>query len=325
MSWEYLIRGSAAAFALLWVASNLSRRLSHNVTSEGIQMLLDQNDQAMSQTSNDPKNTIDPVTDASLSSRKKDAEPVRHFSEGRQSRKKRIDIVTNGKGGVGKSTVAALWTQFLRQGGPAYAFDLDPVQNTLQKFKALDAEAIDATDGELANTPVLDDFLDRLCEADAPCVLDVGAGAFVSVNSWILREDVIGILQSAGKHVTFHVVVAGGKELVDTTLGLKDMIDQMHDLGAEFVVWLNPHSGPLASDGISFLESAFYNEYCDRISAVITLPALDQNYELPDFAGMLRDSRTFAEVAASNEKRAVKARLARIWRRIESQLSALSS
>lgn len=243
-----------------------------------------------------------------------------------QTRSSRSDIVAvfcNGKGGIGKSTAAAFMAQALKETGSVSAFDLDPRRGTLSDFKALGVEPIEAADGELANVKELDSLLDRLCEADDACVLDVGSGSYVGFLSWIKRDDVISILADAGKRVVFHVVVAGGKELVDTTLGLKNMIDNMD--GAEFVVWLNPHFGELTHDGVHFLESPFFAEYRSRILKVITLPTLDQNYEKPALAGLLRGSETFAEAASSDRKRAEKARLARLWQPIKTQIEGAVS
>lgn len=232
-----------------------------------------------------------------------------------------VHVVITGKGGVGKSTCAAFLAQALMENGTKVTvFDLDPIQNSITKFKALNVITVPVLDGEISNVDALDDVMECLLYESGDFVLDVGGGSFISVNSWVLRDDVVDILTSAGKRCVFHVVIAGGTSLIDTMRHLDSMLSQMPE-AAEFVVWTNPHTGSLAHNGVEFHDSPFFERVKDRLAGLVDLPKLDANYAAPALARLLVESLTFAEAAEDPRLRhAEKARLAKIWAPIKERI-----
>lgn len=232
-----------------------------------------------------------------------------------------VHFISQGKGGIGKSVVAVLLAQFLKdRGDRVVALDMDPQRASLATFARIEAESVEIQDGERANVAVLDDVLDRMCDEDASFVCDVGSGPFVSFNSWLLRDEVIQTIIDAGREAIFHVVIAGGPALVDTTLGLKAMIEQFPE-NAKFVVWTNPFLGELSHNGVAFEEGSFFRSIRDRLAGVVRLPELDPHYDGRAFRDLLIRRATFQEAIADKEvRRAERNRLAKIWNGIRTQL-----
>ena len=79
---------------------------------------------------------------------------------------KQIHFVLQGKGGVGKSFVAALLAQYLKStGNEVHCYDTDPVNQTFSRYKKLKVEivkiltehkSIDVVNGNLKLTPFRD-------------------------------------------------------------------------------------------------------------------------------------------------------------------------
>ena len=57
--------------------------------------------------------------------------------------KNSIHIVTQAKGGVGKSFISRLLIQYLRQHMNVFCFDADPLNDGLVSFKGLEAHKLD--------------------------------------------------------------------------------------------------------------------------------------------------------------------------------------
>jgi hypothetical protein len=111
---------------------------------------------------------------------------------------KRLDLILNGKGGVGKSFFAVNFVQFLKEKGIAHvAIDSDNENSTLKRFhpdtQFLDLDNRRELDGifnalEKANLVVMDCraastdlFIDYFTEIDLPAVLTAMGGALTLV------------------------------------------------------------------------------------------------------------------------------------------------
>jgi MinD-like ATPase involved in chromosome partitioning or flagellar assembly len=97
-----------------------------------------------------------------------------------------VHLILQGKGGVGKSFIAALLAQFLQEKGvPVRCFDADPVNSTLASFPALQTTKLDLIEssdkGRRINPRRFDDLVDHIAgqHADAHVIVDTGSSAFV--------------------------------------------------------------------------------------------------------------------------------------------------
>ncbi len=69
----------------------------------------------------------------------------------------KIHMVLQGKGGVGKSMIAATLAQYKTgKGAKPLCIDTDPVNSTFEGYKALSVSRLDIMDGDEINTRTFD-------------------------------------------------------------------------------------------------------------------------------------------------------------------------
>ena len=130
---------------------------------------------------------------------------------------KRLDLILNGKGGVGKSFFAVNFVQFLKDKGIAHvAIDSDNENSTLKRFhpdtRFLDLEHRRELDGiftalENANLVVMDCraastdlFMDYFAEIDLPAVLSAMGAALTLVMPVNHEADSVDQVQRLADH-----------------------------------------------------------------------------------------------------------------------------
>ena len=110
-----------------------------------------------------------------------------------------IHLILQGKGGVGKSMVAAILGQFLRARGlDVRCIDTDPVNQTLTQYTALHAEHLKLMSESRIDSRVFDQLMERMLTESATFVVDNGASTFIPLR----REDDAepGIRLPPGEH-----------------------------------------------------------------------------------------------------------------------------
>lgn len=228
------------------------------------------------------------------------------------------------KGGVGKSLVASLVSQYLiSRGEPVDVVDADPSNATLAAYKALNADRLDLMDGSTLNEAKFDSLISRILEKDTNFVVDNGASSFIPLNNYLIENYVIDMIAEHDKQVVVHTVIAGGSFLIDTLLGFADLVEQM-PTNALIVVWLNEHLGKVESEGKRFEQMNVYLENEDRIHGIVRLPKLNPATFGADMERMLTAKLTFDEVSLSPEFDVMKkSRLFRVKQDIYRQLDAV--
>ncbi len=210
----------------------------------------------------------------------------------------KIHIILQGKGGVGKSMIAAMVAQYMAgKGRMPLCIDTDPVNATFEGYQALDVQRLNIMDGDEINTRHFDALIERVASADRDVIIDNGASSFVPLSHYLISNQVPGLLQEMGHELVVHTIVTGGQALVDTVSGFAQLASQFpaHCL---FVVWLNPYWGPVEHEGKSFEQLKAYMSHKGRVSAIIRIPALKEETYGRDFSEMLRKRLTFDEALA---------------------------
>jgi hypothetical protein len=181
-----------------------------------------------------------------------------------------VHFVLQGKGGVGKSFISSILTQyFQKKTGGVRPFDTDPINDTLTQYQAFAVDRIDILDsGNNINSREFDVLVEKILASDQICVVDNGASTFVPLMAYMVENRVIQLLQQSGKRVYVHSVVTGGQAFGDTLQGLSVMLTEQE---APVVVWLNEFFGAIERDGKTFVQSALYLEYKSRIRGTVTL------------------------------------------------------
>lgn len=210
----------------------------------------------------------------------------------------RIHMVLQGKGGVGKSLIAATLAQYKAdKGHPPLCIDTDPINATLAGYHSLNVHRVSILEGDEINTRHFDTLIEMVAGTETDVVIDNGASSFVPMSHYLLSNHVPTLLQDLGHDLVIHTVVTGGQALIDTVSGFAQITSQF-PAECLFVVWLNPYWGAIEHDGKSFEQLKAYTANKDRVSAIITIPTLKVETYGRDFSDMLQQRRTFDEAIA---------------------------
>lgn len=106
-----------------------------------------------------------------------------------------IHFIQQGKGGVGKSMIAAILYQVLRHlGKEVVAFDTDPVNATFKGFQEFEVVRLDILKNGDIDPREFDGLINRIAElpGETHVIVDNGASSFLALNSYIKENDVLG-------------------------------------------------------------------------------------------------------------------------------------
>ena len=210
-----------------------------------------------------------------------------------------IHFILQGKGGVGKSLIAALITQYFSSKNAAvYCADTDPVNDTFARYKAFDAQRVKIMNGDNnIDSRSFDSLVESLVAHDGVSVIDNGASTFVPLSSYLTENSVIELLQSAGKEVFIHTVLTGGQAIDDTVSGLGALLKSQP---APVVVWENEFFGEVAKDGKKFTDFSIYRNNSDRIKGVVKIHKRNQDTFGKDMEMLVSNKMTFDEAMTSD-------------------------
>lgn len=153
--------------------------------------------------------------------------------------------------------------------------------------------------GDEINARAFDQLIEMIIAHDGDVVVDNGASSFIPLASYMLQNDVAGLMESMGRKLVIHTIITGGQAVLDTLNGFSAVMSQFPD-GPEFVVWLNPFFGPIEVDGKPFQKMKVYTDNKDRITGIIQMPELKVETFGHDLRDMLQDKLTFDEALASD-------------------------
>lgn len=210
-----------------------------------------------------------------------------------------INMVLQGKGGVGKSMIAALLAQHAADAGAApLCIDTDPVNATFAGYHALNVQHLDILDGNRIDAHRFDTMIDMIACAEASSiVIDNGAASFVPLADYLIGNEVPALLRSMGHELVIHTVITGGQAIMDTLQGFAQLVTQF-PTEARFVVWLNPFWGPVVHHGKLFEQMRAYLDNAGRVAAIVRIPDLNADTFGRDLSDMLRERLTFREAHA---------------------------
>lgn len=208
-----------------------------------------------------------------------------------------VNMSLQGKGGVGKSLVATLLTQYLQgKNIQPKCFDTDPINQTFAGYKALNVQKL-----RLGNTvdeinprsfdALMEDFFS--IKKDTTYVIDNGSGTYLPLISYMVENEVIDIMESAGHQMIFHAILAGGQAYNDTIEGLEKLFKYFPT--TKCVIWLNEYFGAVEKDNLRFENSDLFNNNIDKIQAVVTLGQFRKETHGLDVQNMMERRQTFDE------------------------------
>ena len=214
----------------------------------------------------------------------------------------RIHMILQGKGGVGKSFIAATVAQYkASKGQKPLCIDTDPVNSTFHGYKALDVRRLEVMDADEINSRNFDTLVELVAASKDDVIIDNGAASFVPLSHYLLSNQVPALLQQMGHELVIHTVITGGQAFLDTVNGFAQLVSEFPDQ-APFIVWLNPYWGPVEHEGKSFEQMKAYTANKDRISAIVRIPNLKEETFGRDLSDMLQERLTFDEALAMDSR-----------------------
>ena len=229
-----------------------------------------------------------------------------------------IHLILQGKGGVGKSMIAAFLYQALRHfGKEVIAYDTDPVNSTLAAFAEFHVTTLSVMKDGKIDDRSFDSLLEAIMEVpqDAHVIVDNGASSFIALGAYIQENDVIEQLEEVGHTVFLHSVITGGQALGDTSKGLARLAKAFPE--SPLVVWLNPFFGEISMDGKRFEDFKIYREHQEQFHALIPLPEGNKALIGKDLEELLARRQSFeAGIKGSSTPIAVKHRLKKYWNQL---------
>jgi hypothetical protein len=230
-------------------------------------------------------------------------------------------FIMQGKGGVGKSLIAAILFQYLQKRDfQVYGCDTDPVNSSFAAYKSFEVKNLDIMEGDDIAPGRFDELIEYIfaLPEGAQLVVDIGASCFVALCSYLKNNSALDYLQKEGHEIILHTVITGGQSLVETLNNLRSLARHFYDL--PLVIWLNPYFGAISLDGEKFEKFKVYREVASAVKAVLEMPALPPLFER-DFVDMLARHGAFEE-SLKNPKVFImnRQRLIMIWREYKKRL-----
>ena len=237
-----------------------------------------------------------------------------------------IHLTLQGKGGVGKSLVASILAQYLRdKGREVRCIDTDPVNRTFAQYGALGADRLNLRDEHnRIEQRAFDSLMERfLTEENATFVVDNGASTFLPLWHYLLENSALDYLRRNGRRVYVHTVITGGQALLDTLNGFHELAQTTEE--RNIVVWVNEYFGRVEAEGKKFSEMSAYRENSDKVCGAVIFTKRNQDTFGRDVEDMISAKLTFQEaITTARMTIMAKQRLKLVQRDLFEQLDRLA-
>jgi hypothetical protein len=207
-----------------------------------------------------------------------------------------IHLTLQGKGGVGKSLVASIIAQYLKdKGREVRCIDTDPVNRTFAQYAALSADRLNLRDEHnRIEQRAFDSLMERfLTEDTTTFVVDNGASTFLPLWHYLLENNALDYLRQNGRRVYVHTVITGGQALLDTLNGFHELAQSTGE--RNIVVWVNEYFGRVEAEGKKFSEMAAYRDNAEKVCGAIVFSKRNQDTFGRDVEEMIAAKLTFNE------------------------------
>src|SRR6266567_2513858 len=220
-------------------------------------------------------------------------------ASGNGSGRTAIHIALQGKGGVGKSLISAILSQYLSsKGQDVCGIDADPVNQTFSEYGGLRVECLNLLREGSIDQREFDLLMERFLKEEGTFVVDTGASTFIPLWHYILENHALDHLRQKGKRVFIHSVITGGQSLNDTLSGFEALAETTRE--KNLVVWLNEYFGPVLHHGAPFKEMVVYKKHADKVHGSVAIVRRTADTFGRDVEEMIRQKMTFHEALNDN-------------------------
>ncbi|WP_324729644.1 conjugal transfer protein, TraL family [Pseudomonas chlororaphis] len=209
-----------------------------------------------------------------------------------------------GKGGVGKSFVSTVFTQYvIERGYNAVCGDTDPVNSTFHRMTALNVMLVPITEGGTVVQRLFDPLFESILGTQDVSIVDNGSSTFLPMGKFISSNFILETMQEHGKQVFIHSIVTGGQAKDDTVTGLLSLIDLVKSskTNAKIVVWQNEFLGIPEFHGKSLAEMPWIKNNSDIIQGIVTIADRNSDAYATDIRMMSEMHLTCREVMESDQ------------------------
>ncbi len=234
-----------------------------------------------------------------------------------------IHISLQGKGGVGKSLISAILSQYLlSKGQDVQGIDADPVNQTLAEYRGLAVSRLNLLKEGSVDQREFDLLMERFLTESGTFVVDTGASTFIPLWHYVLENQALEYLREKGKRVFIHSVITGGQSLNDTLSGFEQLAETTRE--KNLVVWLNEYFGPVLLDGAPFREMAVCRRHANKVHGSVAIVRRTADTFGRDVEEMICQKMTFDEALNGNGFTIMaKQRLRVVQRELFDQLDAI--
>ncbi|MBE5528410.1 hypothetical protein A9J41_12945 [Laribacter hongkongensis] len=201
-------------------------------------------------------------------------------------------MVMQGKGGCGKSEIAAAHANHLHISGGGQIIDTDPLNRTLSHYRALNVTGLDIMSEASIDPRKFDTLMQMLVEDPRHAVIDNGAACFLPLADYLTQSFAINYLADNGVQLVLVVPLIGSHDYHDTLNGLTSLAEAMPE--SRLIVWKNLHFGP-----VDF--SPADTTFADRIVGIHTMHNRDSSTFGKDRARIRELGLTWTEAMAHPE------------------------
>jgi hypothetical protein len=244
-------------------------------------------------------------------------------TNGNESGATSIHISLQGKGGVGKSLISAILSQYLLSTGhDVVGIDADPVNQTLSEYRGLVVSRLNLLKDGSVDQREFDLLMERFLTESGTFVVDTGASTFIPLWHYILENQALDYLREKGKRVFIHSVITGGQSLNDTLSGFEQLAETTRE--KNLVVWLNEYFGAVLQDGSPFREMAVCKKHAGKVHGSVAIVRRTADTFGRDVEEMICQKMTFDEALNGNSFTIMaKQRLRVVQRELFEQLDAI--
>lgn len=221
-------------------------------------------------------------------------------ANGNGSGRTSIHMALQGKGGVGKSLISAILSQYLSsKGQDVCGIDVDPVNQPFSEYQGLRVECLNLLREGSIDQREFDLLMERFLKEVGTFVVDTGASTFIPLWHYILENHALDHLRQKGKRVFIHSVITGGQSLNDTLSGFEALAETMRE--KNIVVWLNEYFGPVLQDGAAFADMPVCKKHANKLHGSVAITRRTEDTFGRDMEEMISRKLTFEEAVKSTD------------------------
>lgn len=215
--------------------------------------------------------------------------------------KNTLNLILQGKGGVGKSLVAKVLAEYFNErGNSSENVDTDPVNKTFAKIQSLNVVPIDLIQNQAVSPQMFDSMVDIIINnKNRNFVIDNGSSCFLPLLKYINDNEFLELLEEQGINLVIHTVLSGGANEDDCLGGLETLQQLITNSNIKnkdlLAVWVNPYFGTFKS-----LENNTPLFDVTHIKDIFVLNSYDNDLYVSDFSYLNENRITHQEAMNSS-------------------------